>query len=271
VRVLIAVFKVGDRAMQHAFSESALKDVAASYGTSQTVIVHGGGETVTRVAEQLSIPQQFVVAPEGFKSRVTDEKTIDVFTMVMGGKINKKIVRDLQKIGIPAVGLSGIDGGIIQASRKTRIIAKDPNGRRRVVEGGYTGRITHVDEHLIHTMLSEKYLPVIAPIALGTEFEALNVDGDRAAAQIAASLHADLLVLLTDVEHVQVNGQPIEHWRVEEAKRHLPLIGPGMNTKVQAAIEALSLGVKRVVIAPAKCESPYSDAITGKSGTTITT
>ncbi|MBO0888476.1 [LysW]-aminoadipate/[LysW]-glutamate kinase [Candidatus Bathyarchaeota archaeon] len=267
---MIAVFKIGDRAMTNAFSDTALKDIADTHGTIQTVIVHGGGDTVTRVAEQLNIPQQFVVSPEGFKSRVTDEKTIEVFTMVMGGKINKKIVRDLQKIGIPAVGLSGIDGGILQASRKTRIIAKDSNGRRRVVEGGYTGKITRVEESLIQTMLAEKYLPVIAPIALGTEFEPLNVDGDRAAAQIAASLDADVLVLLTDVEHVQVNGQPIGHWTVEEAKSQLAGIGPGMNTKLQAAIEAVSLGVKKVVIAPAKGESPYSDAINGKSGTVIT-
>jgi acetylglutamate/LysW-gamma-L-alpha-aminoadipate kinase len=135
---LLAVFKIGDRAMPSAFSESALKDLERAYGSNQTVIVHGGGDTVTRIAEQLSIPQKFIVSPEGFKSRLTDERTIDVYTMVMGGKVNKKIVRDLQRMGIPAVGLSGIDAGILRASRKTRIIAKDPDGRRRVVEGGYT-------------------------------------------------------------------------------------------------------------------------------------
>src|ERR1700756_1686526 len=139
-----AVFKIGDRAMANAFSDSSLKDLEQTCRTNQTIIVHGGGDTVTKVAERLNIPQKFIVSPEGFKSRLTDEETIDVYTMVMGGKVNKKIVRELRKVRIPAVGLSGLDGGILQASRKTRIIAKEPDGRRRVIEGGYTGQITGV-------------------------------------------------------------------------------------------------------------------------------
>jgi [amino group carrier protein]-L-2-aminoadipate 6-kinase len=265
-----AVFKIGDRAMANAFSDSSLKDLEQTCRSNQTVIVHGGGDTVTKIAEQLSIPQEFIVSPEGFRSRLTNEQTIEIYTMVMGGKVNKKIVRDLQKIGIPAVGLSGIDGGILHASRKTRIIAKGYDGRRRVVEGGYTGHITGVGERLLETILSEKYLPVIAPIALGTEYEALNVDGDRAAAHIATALNSDLLALLTDTDHVMIEGKPIEHWTVEEAKKNLHLIGPGMNTKVQAAIEAVSQGVGKAIIGPSSGDSPYSKAITGERGTLIT-
>ncbi len=256
--------------MANAFSDSSLKDLEKTYRANQSIIVHGGGDTVTKIAEQLNIPQKFIVSPEGFKSRLTDEETIDVYTMVMGGKVNKKIVRELQRIGIPAVGLSGIDGGILQASRKTRIIAKEPDGRRRVIEGGYTGHITGVGEQLLETILSEKFMPVIAPIALGTEFEPLNVDGDRAAGQIAAALKADLLVMLTDVEKVLVDGKPVDHWTVEEARSSLPIIGPGMNTKVQAAIEAVTQGVGRAVIGSSAGESPYSKAISGEVGTMIT-
>jgi [amino group carrier protein]-L-2-aminoadipate 6-kinase len=255
--------------MASAFSDSAIKDLGDASRTNETVIVHGGGDTVTRVAEQLNLPQKFVVSPEGFKSRLTDKETIEVYTMVMAGKINKKIVRDLQRIGIAAVGLSGLDAGTIQASRKTRIVAKDSNGRRRVVEGGYTGSITSIKEHLIQTILAERYLPVVAPIALGTEYEPLNVDGDRAAAQIAGALRANLLVLLTDVEHVLLDGKPVRRWTAEEARRQVPFIGPGMNTKVQAAIDALSLGVDRAVIAPAMGDAPYSSAIAGETGTEI--
>jgi [amino group carrier protein]-L-2-aminoadipate 6-kinase len=266
---LIIVFKIGDRAMASAFSDSAIQDLEGIYRTNETVIVHGGGDTVTRVAEQLKFPQKFIVSPEGFKSRLTDEETIEIYTMVMAGKVNKRIVRNLQRIGIAAVGLSGLDAGILKASRKSRIIAKYPDGRRRVVEGGFTGSITAVGERLIQTILSEKYLPVVAPVALGSEYEPLNVDGDRAAARIAGALHANLLVLLTDVDHVLFDGQPVKHWTTQDAKNHLPLIGPGMNTKVQAAIEGLSLGVGRVVIAPAANDSPYSNAIAGATGTEI--
>jgi [amino group carrier protein]-L-2-aminoadipate 6-kinase len=264
------VFKIGDRAMINAFSDSSLKDLEQVCRTNQTVIVHGGGDTVTRIAEQLNIPQKFIVSPEGFRSRLTDEQTIEVYTMVIGGKVNKKIVRELQRIGISAVGLSGIDGGMLQASRKRRIIAKAPDGRRRIVEGGYTGHITRVDQQLLETILSEKYLPVIAPIALGTEYEPLNVDGDRAAAHIATALNADILVMLTDVEHILIEGKPVERWTTEEAKKNLPSIGPGMNTKVQAAIEALSQGVGRAIIGPSTGDSPYSKAISGETGTMIT-
>jgi [amino group carrier protein]-L-2-aminoadipate 6-kinase len=255
--------------MANAFSDSSLKDLEQVYRNNQTVIVHGGGDTVTRVAEQLNIPQQFVISPEGFKGRLTDDRTIDVYTMVMGGKVNKKIVRDLQKTGIPAVGLSGLDGGMLQATRKTRIIAKDSNGRRRIVEGGFTGQITQVGEQLIETVLSGKYLPVIAPIALGAEFEPLNVDGDRAASHIATAIGADLLVLLTDVDHILIDGKPIEKWSIAEAKRNLMRLGSGMNTKVQAAIEAVSQGVGKAIIGPSAVESPYSKAIAGEIGTVI--
>ncbi|HZY47590.1 MAG TPA: [LysW]-aminoadipate/[LysW]-glutamate kinase [Candidatus Bathyarchaeia archaeon] len=267
---MLTVFKVGDRAMANAFSGPALKDLERAYRSNKTVIVHGGGDTVTRIAEQLNVPQEFIVSPEGFKSRFTDEKTIDIYTMVMSGKVNKRIVRDLQRVGILAVGLSGLDAGILQGSRKTKLIAKDPGGRRRVVEGGYTGRITAVGERLIQTVLSGEYLPIIAPIALGTEYEPLNVDGDRAAAKIATALHADLLALLTDVDHIVINGEPVKHWTIQDASKHLSMIGPGMNTKVQAAIEAVSGGVKRAMIAPSAGDSPYSNAINGTSGTVIT-
>lgn len=266
---MVVVFKIGDRAMNSAFSGPSLKDLEQTYRTTPTVIVHGGGDTVTRVAEQLNIPQKFITSPEGIKSRFTDEQTIEVYTMVMGGKINKKIVRDLQRTGIPAVGISGLDAGILHASRKNRIISQEPGGKRRVIEGGYTGRIEKVDQTFLQTVLSEKYLPVIAPIALGTDYEPLNIDGDRAAAQIAGALKADALVLLTDVEHVKINNQAIVRWTADQAKQNLPNIGSGMNTKVQAAIEALSQGVRRVVIAPAQNDTPYSKALTGEHGTVI--
>jgi [amino group carrier protein]-L-2-aminoadipate 6-kinase len=266
---LVVVFKIGDRAMADAFSNSSLKDLEQVYRTNQTVIVHGGGDTVTQIAQQLDIPQKFITSPEGIKSRYTDEETIEVYTMVMGGKINKKIVRDLQRTGIPSVGISGLDAGILHASRKTRIISREPDGRRRVVEGGYTGRIERVDQTFLQTILSEKYLPVIAPIALGADYEPLNIDGDRAAAQIAGALKADTLVLLTDVDHVKTDDGPVFHWTLYEAKQNLPNIGSGMNTKIDAAITALSQGVGRVVIAPAQNDSPYSKALTGESGTVI--
>src|SRR5690242_7128602 len=119
---MVLVVKVGDRVLSKVLSEPGLTDLQTVIQRIPTVLVHGGGDTVTSVARALGVEQRFVVSPEGFRSRYTDQETMQVFTMVMAGKINKEIVRQLQQKGIPAVGLSGLDGGLLRASRKERII-----------------------------------------------------------------------------------------------------------------------------------------------------
>ena len=108
--------------------------------------------------------------------------------MVMSGRINKTIVKMLQKNGINAVGLSGVDGKIIQADRKKKLIIMNEKGRKQAIDGGYTGKITQVNESLIETLLEQRYVPVISPVAISEDSEFLNVDGDRAAANIAGKI-----------------------------------------------------------------------------------
>jgi acetylglutamate/LysW-gamma-L-alpha-aminoadipate kinase len=194
---------------------------------------------------------------------------MEVFTMVMAGKINKKIVRHLQARKIPAVGLSGLDGGLIRAERKQKLVVKDERGRRRIIEGGYTGRVTQVDNSLIRTLLTAGYVPVVAPIALGWENEPLNLDGDRTAAYIAGAVKADLLLLLTDVEGVTIAGSLVPRLSADEAKRRISDLGPGMITKVFAALEALSMGVGRVVISSGQHANPFTSAIQEQAGTVV--
>src|SRR5208283_2813450 len=146
---MVVVVKIGDKVMRSAFSEDALNDFAEVTHETQTVLVHGGGDTVTSIAEKLGVHQRFVTSPEGFRSRYTDSETIQVFTMVMAGKINKEIVRHLQSRKIPAVGLCGLDGALIRAERKQKLIVKDERGRRLIIDGGYTGKITHIDDSLL--------------------------------------------------------------------------------------------------------------------------
>jgi acetylglutamate/LysW-gamma-L-alpha-aminoadipate kinase len=266
---MTVVIKIGDKTMGDAFSADALNDLEVVAHQNPTVLVHGGGNTVTGIAEKLGVQQKFVTSPEGFKSRYTDAETIQVFTMVMAGKINKEIVRHLQSRKIPAVGLSGIDGALIRAERKRKLIVKDESGRRRAIEGGYTGVVTNVDASLLRILIDAGYVPVIAPIALGSENESLNIDGDRTAAHVAGALRADLLLLLTDVEGVSLKGIPIRRWSANEAKSNMPNLGPGMITKVYAALEALSMGVGRVSIAPGNGPAPFSNAINEETGTVI--
>ncbi len=267
---MVIVVKVGDKVMSDAFSESALTDFATLTHQTATVLVHGGGNTVTSVAEKLGVHQQFVTSPEGFRSRYTDAETIPIYTMVMAGKVNKQIVLQLLSRKIPAVGLSGLDGSLIRAERKRKLIIKDERGRRRVIDGGYTGMITHTDGTLLRALISSGYVPVIAPIGLGAENEPLNIDGDRTAAHVAATLQADVLLLITDVGGVSLDSGIARHLNADEAKRDLSKLGPGMITKVYAALEALSKGVGKVVVAPGKGTAPYTDAINGETGTLIT-
>src|SRR3972149_12075958 len=224
---MVLVSKVGDRTIESMLTEDALDDLERLSHQMPVVIVHGGGHTVTGIAEKLGVKQQFVTSPEGFRSRYPDSDTIQIFTMVMAGKINKEIVRHLESRKIPAVGLSGLDGALIRAERKRKLVIRDERGRKRVIDGGYTGRVTNVDSSLLRTLITAGYVPVIAPIALGSDSEPLNLDGDRTAAYVAGALQADLLILLTDVDGVSINGEVIRRLAAGEARRSLSNLGPG--------------------------------------------
>jgi acetylglutamate/LysW-gamma-L-alpha-aminoadipate kinase len=264
------VIKVGDKVMADAFSENALEDLGAVTRRIPTILVHGGGNTVTGIAEKLGVQQEFVTSPEGFRSRYTDAETMQVYTMVMAGRINKQIVTKLLSRKIPAIGLSGIDGGLIRANRKKKLIVNDERGRRKAIDGGYTGLVTHVDGGLLRTLIDAGYVPVIAPIALSEENEPLNIDGDRTAAHVATAVSAETLLLMTDVEGVKLPSGLIRNLTTDEAKENLPNFGPGMITKVYAAREAISGGIHRVIVAPGKGDLPYTAALNGERGTSIT-
>jgi acetylglutamate/LysW-gamma-L-alpha-aminoadipate kinase len=265
---MLIVVKIGGSILEEIPSELIcdLKNVLCE---NQLVLIHGGGKEVTEIAAKLGKEQKFVFSPKGFRSRYTDKKTMEIFTMVMAGRINKKLVSALQKHKIPVLGLSGLDGFLVQAKRKKRLIIVDERGRKRVINGGYTGKVNQINVSLLQLLLEEGYVPLISPIAVSEEFEPLNVDADRTAASIAGALKADRLVLLTDVEGLKLNGQLMSSLSVSEAKKALPKIGGGMITKVYAAQEALSLGVGEVVICSGVKENPVSTGLNHSGGTVI--
>jgi len=190
--------------------------------------------------------------------------------MVMAGKMNKQIVLALESQGLPAVGLSGIDAAILKAERKTRLIVIDERGRKKVIDGGYTGKITQVNTELITLLLEKGYLPIVTPIALSQDCEPLNVDGDRTAAIIAGALKADKLILLTDVEGLMLKGEYIPKIAATEVKEVLSKIGGGMSTKIHAGLEALNQGVKEVLITSGTTKRPITSVLNHQAGTVIT-
>jgi len=170
---------------------STIDDIKKAVQQEGVILVHGGGKEVTKVTEQLGKEPKFVVSPSGIKSRYTDKETAEIFTMVMSGRINKTIVRMLQKNGINAIGLSGVDAKVIQADRKKKLLIINEKGRKQAIEGGYTGKITNVNAEFIKLLLDQGYTPVISPIAISEEYDFLNVDGDRAAAYVAGKVQSD--------------------------------------------------------------------------------
>lgn len=233
------------------------------------IIVHGGGKEVTKVSEQLGKKPKFVTSPSGIKSRYTDKETAEIFTMVMSGSINKKIVRMLQKNGINAVGFSGVDAKTIQAERKKKLLIVNEKGRKQAIDGGYTGKISKVNAPFILSLLDQGLTPVISPIAISEEYDFLNVDGDRAAAYVAAAVKSDKVLFVTNVDGLLMDDKLVPKLSLAEAKEIRTKVGPGMEKKILAATEALDMGVKEVIIANGQKENPISSAIAHDNCTVI--
>jgi acetylglutamate/LysW-gamma-L-alpha-aminoadipate kinase len=266
---MLVVVKAGGRVLENGLPPEVATDIRSVSEKNRVVFVHGGGVEVTKIAQKLGKEQRFIVSPEGFRSRYTDRETVDIYTMVMVGKLNKQLVTALESKGVKAIGLSGLDGQLIKAERKKRLVVINERGRRMAIDGGYTGRIEGINTDLIRLLMDAGYVLVVSPVAISEEYEPLNVDGDRTAANIAGALGADMLVLLTDVEGLMIEGKTVPKLRLSEAKEILPKIGPGMITKIHAAIEALEYGVKEVIITSGAGPSPVSSAINRNVGTVI--
>ena len=267
---MLLVIKMGGSILKEGASTDLIADLKEVAKQNKVVLVHGGGVEVTEIASKLGKEQKFIISPESFRSRYTDKETIEIYTMVMAGKINKQIVLALQSQGIPAGGLSGLDAGILKAERKTKLIAVDERGRKKVMDGGYTGKITQVNTELLNLLLVNGYMPIVTPIALSQDFEPLNVDGDRTAAIIAGALKADKLILLTDVEGLILKGEKVPKIAATEVKEVLFKIGGGMSTKVHAGLEALNQGVKEVLVTSGTAKQPITSALNHQVGTVIT-
>jgi len=265
----LIVVKIGGDLIADGMPEGLVDGLASLTKEHRVILVHGGGDVVTRISTELGHPPRFVVSPRGFRSRYTDREAAGIYTMVMAGKVNKEIVSALQRRGIPAVGLSGLDGALVRANRKKQIVALDERGRRMLMEGGYTGKIVDVNGEFLGLLIENGYVPVISPLAMGEEAEPLNVDGDRMASSLASAVGAETLVLMTDVERVVLDGKPVDELSLNEAKGALEEIGPGMITKLYAAIEALEGGVGEVVISSGFVEDAIESALKHKVGTVI--
>jgi acetylglutamate/LysW-gamma-L-alpha-aminoadipate kinase len=248
---------------------SIMNDFVDIIKKEKIVVVHGGGKEVTNVSQKMGKEQRFIMSPEGKRSRYTDEETSIIYTMVMSGKINKQITAMLSKRGVPSVGLTGIDGETIKAERKKKLVIVNEKGRKMIIEGGYTGKVSKVNPNLINILLENGYTPVISPIAIDDEYNFLNIDGDRAAAYVAGRLQSDVIIFLTNVDGLIMNDKLVKDIDLEECRKMLPRIGPGMEKKVLASTESLDMGVKKAIIASGSVQNPIYSALSHNNCTVI--
>ncbi|HIQ04127.1 MAG TPA: [LysW]-aminoadipate kinase [Anaerolineae bacterium] len=247
-------------------------DVAALLAEGeQMVLIHGGSELTNEIATQLGHPPEFVTSVSGHVSRRTDRRMLEIFEMVYCGLVNKGLVERLQQLGVNAVGLSGLDGRLLEGRRKATLRIRR-EGRTLLLRDDYTGTVDRVNTALLRLLLDAGYLPVLTPPAISFGSEAINVDGDRAAAAIAAALGASALVILTSVpgllQAFPDESTLIRHIPRNQVDEFMAFAQGRMKKKVMAATEALSAGVSQVIFADGRVERPLRQSLAGE-GTVI--
>ena len=234
----IVVIKYGGNAMiNEELKQQVMEDVTLLWLIGvKVVLVHGGGPEISETMKRLGKQSQFV---NGL--RVTDKETVDIVQMVLAGKVNKTLVNLLQMKGGHAVGVSGIDGGILEATMKDEAL-------------GYVGQITKVRAQPILDLLEKNYIPVVSTVASDRQGNTYNINGDTAAAYIAGALNAERLIMMTDIAGIlRDKDDPdtlIPAMTVSQAKQLFDegVISGGMIPKVDCCVEAIGKGVKHVVI-----------------------
>jgi acetylglutamate/LysW-gamma-L-alpha-aminoadipate kinase len=253
--------------------DAVCADVAGLVKEGQQVLIaHGGSAETNEISTQLGHPPRMVTSVSGFTSRYTDRETMEIFAMVTCGKINTLVVERLQKAGVNAFGLSGLDGRVLVAKRKDAIRIVE-NGKQRILRDDFTGKLESVNTALLATLLGAGLTPVVAPVAVSPQGEMLNVDADRAAASLAGGTGAEMLIILTNVPGLMRKfpdeSTLISHIPKGQLEKALEFAEGRMKKKVLGASEALDLGVKKVVFADGRVEHPLLAALEGK-GTLIT-
>jgi acetylglutamate kinase len=241
------VIKYGGAAQVKAeLKESFAKDIVMlNFIGIRTAIVHGGGPKISAMMEKMGKKPKFVQG-----QRVTDEETMDIVEMVLGGLVNKEIVSLINSHGGKAVGLSGKDGGLIKAKKKL-IKNSDRTGVEEIIDLGLVGEVTNIDPQILISLKNEGFIPVVSPVGVGPKGETLNINADYVAAAVAAALKAEKFILLTDVPGILDRNEKIistlKKTQIKKLVENGTITG-GMLPKVQACLKALEGGVAKTHI-----------------------
>ncbi|WP_243665725.1 [LysW]-aminoadipate/[LysW]-glutamate kinase [Vulcanisaeta sp. JCM 16159] len=262
--MMLIIVKVGGSVIRKGV-DNLVKEVPGLINNGHRVIlIHGGGYFINELMERMGLKPKFVTSPSGVTSRYTDQETLRAYVMGMM-YLNKDLVSRLQGVGVNAIGLSGVDGGLLRARRRESMVIIDERGRERVVDGGYTGKIESANKDFIMKLLNDGFTPVIAPIAMDNKTGGpLNVDGDQALEILSLFLMPKYAVILTDVDGVLINGKVINRVSAAEAQELFknPEVRGGMKRKVYTAAQLASKGVY-AIISNGVIDKPIMSAING--------
>jgi len=255
----MAVIKIGGSTVDApGLLEEFAQSVKGFYRNHLPIIVHGGGKDIARQLDKLNKESVFV---EGM--RVTDEESVRVVQMVLSGDVNKRIVHELVKKNIPALGLSGVDGGLLIA---TKLLV---NGK----DIGFVGEIGIVKDEIIHALFAAGYISVISPVSCGLHGEVYNVNADSAASDIARAMKAGDLIFISDVPGVKIKDKVRKVIRISEIEGLIDSgdVTGGMIPKLRSAAAAVKAGVDRVHICGWHGPTTLMDEMDEKTaqGTTI--
>ena len=248
------VIKYGGNAMvEDHLKKSFAKDIILmKYIGLNPVVVHGGGPQIGQVLGAMGIESEFV---QGM--RVTDNATMDVVEMVLGGKVNKEIVANINRHGGRAVGLTGKDGQLIMA-RKLEMTTVNPDTLTpEIIDIGHVGEVVAVNPEIIRALEQNNFIPVIAPLGVGEAGESYNINADLVAGQVAAALKAEKLILLTDIEGVKnKSGELISTIDIGDVQSLIDddTISGGMIPKVTCCLDAINAGVQKAHIIDGRIE-----------------
>ncbi|MBC2704643.1 acetylglutamate kinase [Desulfobacula sp.] len=239
------VVKYGGHAM---VDENLKKDFAnditlLKYIGVNPVVVHGGGPQINKVLDSMGITSKFVRG-----MRYTDDETMDVVEMVLGGKVNKDIVAGINRQGGKAVGLTGKDGMLITAEKMTIFYQEDENKPPEIIDPGMVGNVSNINPDIIHTLTAKGFIPIIAPVGVGKNGETYNINADLVASKVASALNAERLILVTDVDGVLDTDKKLVSSMDAAAIQKMIEAGQikgGMIPKVECALDAVKNGVKK--------------------------
>jgi acetylglutamate/LysW-gamma-L-alpha-aminoadipate kinase len=238
----------------------------------QAVVVHGGSGEAARLAARLGVPLRQLTAPDGTTTRYADAAAMEVLQLAWTGRVKPSLLVELARHGQPAVGLTGLDAGLLRARRHPvqRTVA---DGRVRLVRDDNNGRIVSVGAGVLHTLLAAGLVPVVSPPALGCDGRPVNVDADRVAAAIAVAVHATDLLLLTSAPGVLARpadaSSVLAAYTLPPAGQRDQFVRGGMAVKLAAARAALNGGVPHVRVADGRSAAEVRRALAGVGGTRI--